>query len=118
MRQLGGSFGVALITTFISSQTTVHRSGLVTHLNINDPAVQQRIAAIQHGFMAKGKTAQEALKAAYQALDLNVTKQATVLSYMDIFIYLSIMFAICIPFVLMVKGNKKKKKLDLGEAMH
>jgi DHA2 family multidrug resistance protein len=31
--------------------------------------------------------------------------------------YLGIMFLICVPFVLMVKGNKGKK-VDLGEAMH
>lgn len=117
MRQLGGSFGVAAITTFISRQTMVHRSALVTHLDINDANVQQRINAIQHGFMAKGKTAQEALKAAYQAMDFNVTKQATVLSYMDVFFYLAMIFLICVPFVLLVKGNKKKK-VDLGEAMH
>ena len=36
---------------------------------------------------------------------------------MDVFLYLGIMFLICVPLVLMVKGNKKKK-LDLGEAMH
>lgn len=117
MRQLGGSFGVAMITTFISRQTTVHRSALVSHLSIDNPAVQQKVMALQHGFMAKGKTAEEALKAAYQALDLTVTKQAAVLSYMDVFLYLCILFAVCIPFVLLVKGNKKKK-VDLGEAMH
>jgi len=40
-----------------------------------------------------------------------------VLSYMDVFLALGIMFLICVPFVLVVKGNKKKK-VDLAEAMH
>ena len=117
MRQLGGSFGVALITTFISRQTVVHRSAITPHVTITDLNVQQRLSAMQHGFMAKGKTAQEALKMAYQALDLNITKQATVLSYMDVFLYLSIAFLICVPFILMVRGNRKKK-VDISEAMH
>ncbi|MEO8772211.1 MAG: DHA2 family efflux MFS transporter permease subunit [Ferruginibacter sp.] len=117
MRQLGGSFGVALITTFLSRQTVVHRSALAQHITAIDLNVQQRISAMQHGFMAKGKTAQEALKMAYQAMDFNMTKQATVLSYMDVFLYLSLAFLICVPFILMVKGNKKKK-IDLSEAMH
>ena len=117
MRQLGGSFGVATITTFISRQNMVHRNSLVSHLDINDANVQQRITTIQHSFMAKGHTTQEALKMAYQAIDGNVFKQAAVLSYMDVFLYLGIMFLICIPFVLLVKGNKKKK-IDLAEAMH
>jgi DHA2 family multidrug resistance protein len=50
-------------------------------------------------------------------MDRIVTKQAAVLSYMDIFMYLGILFLLCVPFVLMVKGNKVKKE-DLAEAMH
>lgn len=117
MRQLGGSFGVAAVTTFIASQNIVHRSNLVSKLNVTDPDVQQRVSALQHGFAAKGMTPDVALQSSYKALDFMVTKQATVLSYMDVFLYLGALFLICIPFVLMVKGNKAKK-VDLGEAMH
>ena len=117
MRQLGGSFGIAAITTFMSMQNIVHRSALVTHLDVNNLNVQQSVLAMQHGFMAKGILPDIALKDAYKALDFSVTKQASVLSYMDVFLYLGIMFLICIPFVLMVKGNRQQK-IDLSEAMH
>ena len=117
MRQLGGSFGIALITTVLSRQNIVHRTALVSKLDVNNSTVQLRVQGIQHSFMNKGMSAETALKAAYAALDRMVTKQAAVLSYMDIFLYLGLMFLICVPFVLVVKGNKKKK-LDLGEAMH
>jgi MFS transporter, DHA2 family, multidrug resistance protein len=115
MRQLGGSFGVACITTLLARKNMLHRNDLVSDLNINNPAVQQRIQAIQHSFMAKGMTPNVALKSAYQSLDYTVMKQATVLSYMDAFLYLGILFLICIPFVLMVKGNRGHK-IDLKEA--
>jgi len=117
MRQLGGSFGVAAITTYISRQIMVHRSALVSHLDINDPAVHERVTAMQHNFIAKGMTPDVALSSSYQALDYIISKQATVLSYMDVFLYLGIMFLICVPFVIFVKENKKQK-IDLGEAMH
>lgn len=117
MRQLGGSFGVALITTFISTQSITHRTDLVSHLDINSPAVQQRVASLQQSFIAKGKTADQALKTAYQMLDYSVSKQAMVLSYMDVFLYIGLMFLVCIPFMLMVKGNKQSK-IDMSEAMH
>jgi DHA2 family multidrug resistance protein len=64
---------------------------------------------MQHNFMAAGKGSNEALKTAYAAMDGMVTKQSAVLSYMDVFYYLSVMFLICVPFVLMVKGSKQKK---------
>ncbi len=106
MRQLGGSFGVAAITTFLARQNMQHRSDLVSKLNVNDLAVQQRVHLLQQGFMAKGISAQDALSSAYKALDYTIAKQASVLSYMDVFLWLGILFMICIPFMLMVRGNK------------
>ncbi len=117
MRQLGGSFGIAAITTYMSRQNIVHRSAIVSHLDVNNLNVQQKVQAMQHGFMAKGIPANVALKDTYQSLEYMVMKQASVLSYMDVFLYLGLMFLICVPFVLLVKGNRKKK-LDLAEAMH
>jgi DHA2 family multidrug resistance protein len=50
-------------------------------------------------------------------MDGGVMKQAAVLSYMDVFLYIGLLFLICIPFIMMVKGNKKKgEKLDLSAA--
>ena len=117
MRQLGGSFGIAIITTFISTQNMVHRVDLVSKLDVNNPVVQQRVAGMQRSFMSKGMTPDIALKSAYKALDYAVFKQASVLSYMDVFLYLGVLFLLCIPFVLLVKGIRKKK-VDLSEAMH
>jgi DHA2 family multidrug resistance protein len=117
MRQLGGSFGVAAITTFLSRQNMTHRADLVAKLDINSPLVQQRVAMLKQGYIGRGMTADDALKSAYKVLDFGVTKQAAVLSYMDVFLWLGIMFLICIPFMLMVRGNKTKK-VDLSEAMH
>ena len=117
MRQLGGSFGIALITTYISRQNAFHRSDLVTKLDSNNPAVQQRVEGLQHAFAAKGMAYDVAAKAGYAGLERAVAKQVAVLSYMDVFMGLGIMFLICVPFVLMVKGNKKKK-VDVSEALH
>lgn len=117
MRQLGGSFGVALITTFMAQQLVVHRSSLVSHLDINNPVVQNRIVGMQQSFIAKGATPDIALQRAYQVMDYSVTKQAMVLSYMDVFMWIGIMFLVCIPFVLFVRAKKRKgDKLDLSSA--
>ncbi|MFN8250439.1 MAG: DHA2 family efflux MFS transporter permease subunit [Ferruginibacter sp.] len=115
MRQLGGSFGIALITTFMSRQNQVHRGDLISKLDVNNPAVQQQIAGMQHNLIAKGKGAAEALKAAYAMMEGRVMKQAAVMSYMDVFLYLSVMFLLCVPFVLMVKGNRGQK-LNMADA--
>ena len=112
MRQLGGSFGIAVITTFMAHQTMNHRADLVARLDVNNPAVHARVDAYQHAFIGKGHAPDIALGEAYKALDFSVTKQSMVLSYMDVFLYIGALFLICIPFVLLVKGSKKKKKDD------
>ena len=117
MRQLGGSFGVASITTFMARQNMIHRNDLISHLDVNNANVQHRVSALQHGLMNHGKTADVALKSSYKIIEYGVMKQAAILSYMDVFLYLGIMFLICVPFVLFVKG-KKAPKMDLSEAMH
>ena len=108
MRQLGGSFGVAVITTFIARQNMAHRNDLVTKLDVNNPIVQQRVEGLQHSFMAKGMTPDVALNSGYKILDYTVSKQAQVMSYMDVFLYLGVMFLICVPFVLWTRSGKTK----------
>jgi DHA2 family multidrug resistance protein len=105
MRQLGGSFGVAIISTLMLRQTMTHRNDLVSKLDVTNPAVQSRISAMQQSLAAQGQDPH----AAYKALEYAVTKQAAVLSYMDAFLYIGLLFLVCIPFVLLVRGKKNKQ---------
>jgi DHA2 family multidrug resistance protein len=44
-------------------------------------------------------------------------KQAAVLSYMDVFMVIGLIFLACIPFIMMVKGNKQPTaKIDTSSA--
>src|SRR4030095_10549334 len=66
MRQLGGSFGVAVIITYMARKNMTHRSDLVSKLDINSAAVQAKLAAFQNGMVVKGADVftakQEAIK--------------------------------------------------------
>jgi DHA2 family multidrug resistance protein len=116
MRQLGGSFGIAIITTFITRLSQEHRVNLIANLDRSKVEIQQRVIQLQKGFMSKGFSVNESLTKAYQAIDYSVMKQSTVLSYMDIFLYLGILFLCCIPIILLVK--KGKNKINTADAMH
>jgi DHA2 family multidrug resistance protein len=117
MRQLGGSFGVALISTYLSRDIVGHRSNLVRSLDVYDPNVQARIKGIAAGFQAKGMAPNTALKTAYQMMDGSVSVQATILSYMDIFLYIGCMFVVCVPFVLFFI-KRSKAKVSMADAAH
>jgi DHA2 family multidrug resistance protein len=117
MRQLGGSFGVALISTFVSRQTQIHRNTLITHLSVYDPVVQQRVAMMAAGVRQRaGMDSITARQTAYTMLDGAVTKQATLLSYMDVFLWVGIMFLVFVPVVLIFikRANNKIKLTDAG----
>jgi DHA2 family multidrug resistance protein len=117
MRQLGGSFGVALISTYLTRDIVGHRSNLIRNLDIYDPAVQARVHGIAAGMQAKGMAPNTATKAAYQLMEGSVTVQSTILSYMDIFLYIGCMFLACVPFVL-IFIKRSKSKVSMADAAH
>ena len=114
-RQLGGSFGIAIITTFIARFSQEHRVNLISHLDVTSFQVQQTVQKLQNGFRAKGYSANEALGKAYKVIDYKVMIQSSILTYMDIFMYLGILFLLCIPFILLIR--KGKKRVIVSEAV-
>lgn len=117
MRQLGGSFGVALISTFVSRETQTHRNNLVRNFDYNSLALQQRVAQTAAGFRHSGMDSITATKTAYAVLDGSVTRQATLLSYMDVFLWVGIMFLVFVPIVLFFVKTSKAK-VNLSDAAH
>ena len=115
MRQLGGSFGVAVIITYMSRKNMMHRSDLVSKLDVNSPVVQAKLTGLQNGLVAKGNDILTAKQQALALMDHSITKQAAVLSYMDVFLFVGVLFLVCIPFILMAKGKKAAVKIDLGD---
>ena len=115
MRQLGGSFGVAIVSLMMERFSMVHRAILVPNISPYDPETQERIQAYTMGFVQKGFGMEQARQQAFKVLDLQITKQSTILAFHDIFLYLCIFFLLCIPlaFVLRVK---KGVKVDMGSA--
>lgn len=116
MRQLGGSFGIAIITTFLARFNQEHRVNLISNLNKASFEVQQTVQQLKMGFMSKGFAENEALAKAYKAIEYKVMVQSSVLSFMDVFLYLGALFLLCIPFILLIK--KGKTKINPADAMH
>jgi len=106
IRQLGGSFGVALIATFIDRRNAYHRSVLVEHISKYETVARQHIQQFTHFFMASGSSAMEAQSKAYKALDLTVMKQMYLMSYTDAFYIVGVFFLLCIPLLFLTKHNK------------
>ncbi|HLV81276.1 MAG TPA: DHA2 family efflux MFS transporter permease subunit [Chthonomonadaceae bacterium] len=84
-RQLGGSFGIAILATIVDRRMHFHYQRLAERLSPFDPATQQRLLAIQNSLVARGQSPTAAHQSAYQTLSNLVTGQAAVLTYVDVF---------------------------------
>jgi DHA2 family multidrug resistance protein len=102
-RQLGGSFGIAILGTYLQSHAQFHRNNLVSHLNTGNAAVVARLDSVTHLMQAHGMGPIRAHQAALQALDFTVTRQAMTMSYNDGFLLILIIFAFVTPAVITLK---------------
>ena len=94
-RQLGGSFGIAMLTVVLDHQQAVHRSQLVQHLSSTNPLLQDRLQGMTAWLDGQANQALE-------LLSLQVDRQAALLAYADVFRLVALVFALAIPLVLLL----------------
>lgn len=116
VRQLGGSFGIALISTYISRRTVQHRADLAAHISPYDFDVQQRLAGMKAMFLSNGSAVDQAGMQATKLMDAMIMRQAALLTYMDVFLGIGIFFLVCVPVVLLLRPAKNK--VDMSEVGH
>ncbi|GAB3923506.1 DHA2 family efflux MFS transporter permease subunit [Mucilaginibacter myungsuensis] len=112
MRQLGGSFGIAILTTVIHNRSGKHRSDLLVNVNEYNPIFTDRLNGLVHGFMNTGKSLHDATAMAYKAIEGMVTRQTMLLTYDDAY-WLSGMIMLCsIPLLYLQPFKKLKAVAD------
>lgn len=109
MRQLGGSFGISVVNTYSARRTELHRVDMLANINDINPEVHERVVRYTSYFQDKGKALLDAKHLAVKAIDVAVVKQSTLLSYLDSYMLIALLFAITLPLLLFVlKRNKSK----------
>jgi DHA2 family multidrug resistance protein len=106
MRQLGGSFGIAIVNTYLTDRNAVHRTDLVSNLTPDNPLLQTRLSAYTNYFMTQGSGLQEAQKQALKLLDTNVIHQSNLLSFGDAYLLIGLVFLIALP-IMLISARKK-----------
>ncbi len=114
LRNLGGSFGVAFVTTMLARREQFHQNRLVENLTPFDPAyqmaVQQRTQTLQHLGMSDAQAPAGALSTIYNEL----LRQAGMLAFNDAFLITSLILACTLPLILLMKRPKNApEKVEL-----
>jgi DHA2 family multidrug resistance protein len=106
LRNLGGSFGVALVTTVQAQRAQFHQLRLAEHLSPMDRNLQQVLPqlppALQGGGLPPALDPQGALQLIYNQLQ----RQASMLSFNDVFFVLSLLMIFVLPLVLLMQRGR------------
>jgi len=106
-RQLGGSFGIAILGTYVVNRLQAHRVALVSHAYRGNPLLEDRIHMLTAAMTAKGMGPDAALHAAYATINGLVMRQAWMLSYNDSWMLILLSFVCTAPAVLLLRKPRK-----------
>jgi DHA2 family multidrug resistance protein len=102
-RNIGGSSGIAIVTTILARRTQFHQSRLVSHLTPFDPAYAQALAGTAHTLVTHGVGAAQAAAQAQGMLYGMLLRDSTMLAFVDSFWLLGIIFLAVIPLMFFIK---------------
>ncbi|MCC9136013.1 DHA2 family efflux MFS transporter permease subunit [Pontibacter silvestris] len=105
-RQLGGSFGIAALTTLIHVRQGMHRNNLLVNINEYNTAFVNRFNGLVQNFVSKGYTLLDAKTAAYKAIEGMVTRQTVLLTYTDAYWVAGLIMLFSIPLLYLQKFKK------------
>jgi DHA2 family multidrug resistance protein len=116
MRQLGGSFGVAIVSTYITTRTGMRRADLTNFINDYSSFFQERLTQVQQAMLARGMDPTMALKRAYALVDFGINRQALLLAYTDAYTLVGLFCLAAIPMILLIRLPKNSAPVDTSAA--
>lgn len=115
LRNLGGSLGIAAMSTLLTQREQLHSARIGESVTLFDPQVQERINQIAQTMVSRGADLVSAKNQAIHILDHSVRQQSLVMAYNDCF-YL-------FGFILLAGGAvillaRKTKAVASAEMVH
>ena len=106
MRNIGGSFGIATMTTFLARRNQVHQNQLVGHVTSYDPHLRMMLRGLQSWFYTHGHNSVDAAKKSLGAIYGMVQRQAAMLSFVEAFWVMGVIFLGMIPLLLLLRNAR------------
>jgi DHA2 family multidrug resistance protein len=102
-RQLGGSFGIAILATYVTVHTQIHRVDLLANVYPGNPLVDERLRMLTASLLSRGYDPVAAQRGALALLDQQTMRQASMLSYNDAWMLLLLTFICVSPAILLLR---------------
>jgi DHA2 family multidrug resistance protein len=108
MRNIGGSIGIACVTTMLVRGAQAHQNYLGANVTASDRTATMAVQGLQGKFLISGASPATAHQEALGALYRSIQQQASLLSYADNFRLLASLALLCIPVVFLFRPAKKR----------
>ncbi|HWY43836.1 MAG TPA: DHA2 family efflux MFS transporter permease subunit [Candidatus Sulfotelmatobacter sp.] len=105
-RNIGASVGIATVTTMLERKTQAHTARLIEHVNPFSLAYRKIEASFTAAFSSGGFTGPSAGAKATGTVYGIVQRQAAMLSFVDIYKFLGVVFLMVLPVLLLLKRPK------------
>ncbi len=112
-RNLGGSIGIAFVTTMLARGAQVHQSLMVTHLTPYDPAFREQLAAAKKSLVLHTDPA-TATSQAYGAMYGVLDQQAHLWAFVDNFYLFGLLALAGLPMLLLLQKVKRPTPKPTG----
>ncbi len=106
MRNIGGSFGIAMMTTFLARRSQVHQNQMVSHITTYDHTSQLMWRGMKSWFEMHGSNSVEASRKAIGAMYVMLQQQAMMLSFVEAFWVMGIIFYCMLPLLLLLRNPR------------
>jgi len=104
-RNIGGSSGIAMVTTMLARRAQFHQQVLVSHLTPYDYNYREIIDHAAAMLAARGSSATQAIEQAHGLLYQLVQRESAMMAFIDNFWMLGLTFLALIPVMFLMKRN-------------
>jgi DHA2 family multidrug resistance protein len=115
MRNIGGSIGIATVTTFLVRGAQTHQNYLAANVTSTNPTAMAALEGLQGKFMVGGASAYNAHLEALGAIYRSIQQQAALLAYADNFRLMGYLSLVCIPLVALLVRLRHRAAGMVGE---
>ena len=113
-RQVFASIGIALSATLLTRGETWNKAVLMEHVNVFSDKTSEMLRMLSSYFYSRGMDAAGAHDRALKALEGSVARQASMLSYNQVYLIMAVIFLISIPLIFLLKNQKITVKIETG----
>jgi DHA2 family multidrug resistance protein len=111
MRNLGGSVGIAAVTTLVARHEQINQNNLVGDVRVGRLRVEAMVQALRSWFVYRGADAATATRRAYDALSGMVQRQAAMLSFNQVFWLMGMLFLLMLPLVFLMRRPARRGQI-------